>query len=139
MSVPHSPSQQHSTGVAGRVPAAFALGSAALLFVGGLGPWATAFGIEAPGEGPAGLVALAGLISLVLAGLHLHRGDRVSRQPMFWIAGLGCFTALVTVANLTTISSTMFGLVQPGWGLQLAFGASLTMVIAAVTTLVKRS
>jgi hypothetical protein len=112
------------------------LASAALMLVGAFGPWAKIFGFSVNGTDGSNDGWLVVLAAVVSAALLLWKRDAR-------IAGLGAIAggavgALVTIydrQNLTPDSADgelVDGLVQVGWGLNLAMLASISLAVAGV-------
>jgi hypothetical protein len=108
------------------------------LIVGGLGPWATAFGFESfAGTRMHGWRAvMVGLVGLAALGLHQLRGARL---PLIVAGVAGALAALLAIATLSKIHSdgavTVLGqqyrYVDPAWGLYLVLAGAIALVCSA--------
>jgi hypothetical protein len=116
--------------------------SALLMVVGGFGPWATALGITVSGTdgGDGWFLIIPGLLAGALLFRQVARPE--ARWPSIVILLLGALGALVAFVDLNDISSlgnTLLGdVVDTGWGLYLSTAASLSLVLAAVVTLIRK-
>jgi hypothetical protein len=121
-------------------PASFwfaSLGSLALI-VGGIGPWATAYGfLSLSGTSMHGWRAvIIGVLGLVMLGLHQLRGARL---PLIVAAGAGVLGAMLAITGLSKINSggvvTVFGqqyrYLDPAWGLYLVLAGSIALACFA--------
>lgn len=140
----------HTGGTGSQVPLAaarpqlslviWAATSAVLALVGCAGPWVTALfitraGLDTGDGRLVGALTLLGGIALALhgAGVLRHRAAPVLA------AIAGSLSALVAAVDLTGIGSDggvdFFGsriqVLQPGWGLYLTLGASISLAIAS--------
>jgi hypothetical protein len=114
--------------------------SVALMLVGAFGPWVKALGTSVNGTDGSNdgwlVVAAAGIGGLLFFVL------RERRQAGVWplLGGLGGLA--VTVHDRSNVQNAINGnalasaLVQVGWGLNLALGASISMTVAAVVYLI---
>lgn len=112
-------------------PVHWAMGAAAVLALGSIGPWAqvTFLGIVVSKGGLSGdgvitiILAIAAFASL----LRLNQGQ--SKGTAAVIAGV--LATGVSVYDLANISNKYSGVVHPGWGLYLAAVGSIALVIFA--------
>jgi hypothetical protein len=121
-------------------PASFWLASLGSLgmIVGGIGPWATAYGfLSLSGTSMHGWRSvIVGVVGLAMLGLHQLRG---SRLPLILAGVAGALAAMQAVATLSKINSggvvTVFGqnyrYLEPAWGLYLVLAGAITLVGAA--------
>jgi hypothetical protein len=126
---------ESAAGFAGQ-PASFWLASLASLgmIVGGVGPWATAWGfLSLSGTSMQGWrEVMVGLVGLAMLGLHQLRGARL---PLIVAAGAGALGAIQAIATLGKINSggafTVLGqeyrYLEPAWGLYLVLAAAVTL------------
>lgn len=112
----------------------WALAAAALMVVGGLGPWATAFrtiNVSGTSGGDGWLVVAAGAIAAAVLLMSRGRAGGV----------IGLLAALaggaVGAVDLSDIQSRSV-LVQPGWGIYVVIAGSVALGIASLTLLFKR-
>jgi hypothetical protein len=128
-------------------PASFWFASLASLglIVGGVGPWATAFGfLSLSGTSMQGWRSvMVGVVGLAMLGLHQMRGARV---PLIVAAVAGALAAVQAVATLGKINSggavTVLGqqyrYLDPAWGLYLVLAGAIALV-CSVSALVWRA
>jgi hypothetical protein len=105
--------------------------SAALMFVGALGPWAKAFGVLAVSgtDGDGVIVLIAGLIVGGAAWLH-RQGTRLWAVVIGILAAVvGAATSIYDLANIKSVLDNS-GVVTVGWGLWLDCIASVSAVVA---------
>jgi uncharacterized membrane protein YeaQ/YmgE (transglycosylase-associated protein family) len=118
--------------------------SALLMIVGGFGPWASVGAVTIKGTdgGDGWFLIVPGLLAGFLLFRQVTKPD--ARWPMILTAVLGAIGALVAVVDLSDINdlaseTAFFGdLVDTGWGLYLSLVASLSLIAAAIATLVRR-
>jgi uncharacterized membrane protein HdeD (DUF308 family) len=118
--------------------------SAVLMIVGGFGPWASVGDVTIKGTdgGDGWFLIVPGLLALVL--LFRQVSAPGARWPMILTALLGALGALVAVVDLSDINdlaseTAFFGdLVDTGWALYLSLIASLSVLAAAIATLIRR-
>ena len=118
-------------------PAIFWLASLASLcmIIGGVGPWATAYGmLSLSGTSMHGWRAVTvGVLGLAMLGLHKLRGARL---PLIVAGVAGALAAVQAIATLEKINSdgaiTVLGqqyrYLDPAWGLYLVLGAAIALV-----------
>jgi hypothetical protein len=121
-------------------PASFWFASLASLglIVGGVGPWATAYGfLSVSGTSMHGWRAvMVGVVGLAMLGLHQLRGARV---PLLVAGVAGVLAAIQAIDTLGQINSggavTVLGqqyrYVDPAWGLYLVFASAIVLLCAA--------
>jgi hypothetical protein len=130
---------QIATAFAGQ-PASFWFASLASLglIVGGIGPWATAYGfLSVSGTSMHGWrEVMVGVLGLAMLGLHQLRGARVA-LIIAGIAGvLGAIQAIDSLGKINSGGAVSFlghqyRYVDPAWGLYLVFTSALVLVCAA--------
>jgi hypothetical protein len=123
-----------------RQPASFWVASLASLaiIIGGVGPWATAFGyVSLSGTGMHGWrEVMVGVVGLAMLGLHQLLGGRL---PLIAASVAGLLGALGALAALSKIHSggalTVLGqtyrYVDPAWGLYLVLAGALVLLCSA--------
>ena len=121
-------------------PASFWLASLASigLIAGGLGPWATAFGfLSLSGTSMHGWRAVAaGIVGLVMVGLHQRRRGRL---PLVVAGAAGAFGALQAMTTLGKISTggavvvlgQQYRYLDAAWGLYLVLAGGIALLLAA--------
>ena len=121
-------------------PASFWLASLGSLgmIIGGIGPWATAFGyVSLSGTSMHGWRAVAvGVVALAMLGMHQLRRARL---PLIVAGGAGVLAVMQAIATLSQINSngavTVLGqqyrYVDPAWGLYLVLGGAIVLVCSA--------
>jgi len=121
------------------------LGSAALMIVGGFGPWATAFGgLSVSGtNGDGGFLIVGGVLAVALTIRHATRnGD--AWWPMIVATVIGVICVIVAIVDLASISSItednelLGDVLDPGWGLWMSVVAAGSLALASLTALVTR-
>jgi hypothetical protein len=105
------------------------------MIIGGVGPWATAFGyMTFAGTRMHGWRAvMVGVVGLAMLGLHQLRGTRL---PLIVAAVAGALAALLAIVTLAKIQSdgavTVLGqqyhYVNPAWGLYLVLVCAIALV-----------
>ena len=118
--------------------------SAVLMVVGGFGPWASALGVTISGTdgGDGWFLIIPGLLALGLLFVQASRAG--SRWPMILTILLGALGALVAIVDLNDInnlgseSALLDDVVDTGWALYLSLIASLSLILAAIATLIRR-
>ena len=141
---PVSPRERRELATAlAHTPAGLWLGIVASLgmIVGGVGPWATAFGyLSLSGTSMQGWREVAaGVVGLAMLGLHTLRGARL---PLLFAGVAGLLGAIGAIAMLEKIDSdgavTVLGrqyrYLDPAWGLYLVLAAAIALVLAAALT-----
>lgn len=116
------------------------LASAALMLIGAFGPWAKVFAISVSGTDGSNDGWLVVVIALASAALFAWKRD--TRKAGIWAIAGGAIGAIVTIYNRQNITSSpeeageagefMEGLVQVGWGLNLAMIASISLAITGI-------
>jgi hypothetical protein len=121
-------------------PASFWLASLASLgiVIGGVGPWATAFGfVSLSGTSMHGWRAvMVGVVGLAMLGLHQLRGARL---PLIVAGVAGALCAVQAISTLGEIHSggamTVLGqqyrYVDAAWGLYLVLAGAIALVCSA--------
>jgi hypothetical protein len=125
----------------GDQPAGFWLAALASvsLIIGGVAPWATAFGIVSiSGTSMHGWREVGvGAFGLAMLGLHLLRGARL---PLVMAGVAGALGATLAIAALNKISSggavTVLGVqyryMDAAWGLYLVLAGTITLLVCAL-------
>jgi hypothetical protein len=115
------------------------LGAAALMVIGGFGPWATVLGLAsvAGTHGDGWFLVLGGLAA---GGLVARQVTAGGRWPMVVAVVIGVLGAIVAIADLSDINSVADGspfgdIVDPGWGLYACLIGSVALAAFAVLTL----
>ena len=108
------------------------------MIVGGVGPWATAFGfISVDGTRLHGWNEVAlGVAGLLMLVVHWVRGARL---PLIVAAGAGAIGAMQAAATVSKLGSdgtlTVLGVqyryLDPAWGLYLVLGGGIALACAA--------
>jgi hypothetical protein len=111
------------------------LASALLMLLGAFGPWAKVFGFSVSGTDGSNDGWIVVVVAVVGAGLFLWR--RGTRYAGLWPVLAGAAGSAVTIYDRQNLSSAgdgelAEGLVQVGWGLNLAMLASISFSIAGV-------
>jgi len=112
------------------------LASAALMVVGAFGPWVELLGLSAGGTdgGNDGWLVIA--VAVAAAALFLWQ-RRKARAGAAALAG-GVLGAIITIYDRSNVGDAAGEagqageLVQVGWGLNLAIGASISLAIAGI-------
>jgi uncharacterized protein DUF2510 len=122
-------------------PRAFwlAAAGAALMIIGGLGPWATAFGtLDISGtKGDGWIVVGAGALGLVALWFFFAGQRRLALAVLAGLCGLaGAGTAIYDLVKLSGAGSEEFfgedvDLVDPAWGIYAAAAGSCALSVAA--------
>jgi len=118
--------------------------SAVLMVVGGFGPWATALGVSISGTdgGDGWFLIIPGL--LILGLLFVQTARPRARWPMILAMLLAAIGALVAIVDLNDINNlgaqdALFDdVIDTGWALYLSLIASLSVILSAIATLVRR-
>jgi hypothetical protein len=118
--------------------------SAVLMVVGGFGPWASALGVSISGTdgGDGWFLIIPGL--LILGLLFAQTARASARWPMILVVLLGALGALVAAVDLNDINSLggqdafLADAIDTGWALYLSLIASLSVILSAIATLVRR-
>lgn len=131
---PGAPGAPQAAALAGnRVPALWwALGAAALMVVGGLGPWATALGVvDVSGTKGDGWIAIF-LGALAAAVLWFAKGK--AGPVVALIAGaIGLLVAIIDFADISSLGE----LVDPAWGIFAVIAGSVALGVAAIVLLAR--
>jgi hypothetical protein len=124
------------------------LGSAALMAVGAIGPWAKALFISVSGlDGDGWIVLIGAVVIVAMILVHVRRHAVRSRRPWwpFAVAFLAVVVAAVTaIYDASNIqreisNSEVEGLASVGWGLWLDCVASVSAGVAVVVSFLKRN
>jgi hypothetical protein len=118
--------------------------SAVLMVVGGFGPWASALGVSISGTdgGDGWFLIIPGL--LILGLLFAQTARASARWPMILVVLLGAIGALVAAVDLNDINSLggqdafLADAIDTGWALYLSLIASLSVILSAIATLIRR-
>jgi hypothetical protein len=122
-------------------PASLWLASLASLgmIVGGVGPWATAFGVVSlSGTSMHGWRAvMVGAVGLAMLGLHQLRGARLPLIVAGVAAALGALQAIATLGKINsggavTVLGQQYRYLDPAWGLYLVLASAIALVCSAV-------
>jgi hypothetical protein len=119
---------------AGRTTLWWTIASAALMVIGGLGPWVNAPLLDAAGTSGDGWFLIIGGLA---AGAEAARRMLAPRH-LLGIIGLALVGAVGTVVAIVDLGSfdgdngTLAGLIHPGWGLYLSLLSSLSLCAATV-------
>lgn len=112
------------------------------MIAGGLGPWATVFGIaDVPGtNGDGWFLIVGGAAGGALLLVHSRRSPNRRWQPiaLALIGGACAAVAAIDLANVARISGDELGLVDPAWGLFVSFVASLSAFAAGLLIAITR-
>jgi hypothetical protein len=121
------------------------LGSAALMVVGGFGPWATAFGaLGVNGTNGDGWFLIIGGIAAAVLAVRYAMPEGSGTWPMIVAALIGAGCTVVAIVDLADISSLtdnseiLGDIVDPGWGLWMSAVAAGSLTLASIATLVRR-
>jgi hypothetical protein len=118
-------------------PASFWLAALASLamIIGGVGPWATAFGyMSLSGTSMHGWRSvMVGLIGLAMLGVHLLRRARLPLIVAGILGALGAVQAIATWAKINsggavTVFGQQYRYVNPAWGLYLVLAGAIALV-----------
>lgn len=114
----------------------WAVASAALMVIGGFGPWATALGtINVSGtDGDGWFVIIGGVAAGVLLWRQLQTG---SRKMGIAAAVIGALCTLIAFYDFTDVNRVadaagLGDVIDPAWGLYLSILASASLTAAAV-------
>jgi hypothetical protein len=116
--------------------------SATAMVLGGLGPWATAFGaLSVSGtSGDGWLLIAGGAVAVALTVVHVRRQGR-ARWPMIVVGLIGSGCAIAAIIDLGDIASATDGsdllgdAVSPGWGIWLSVASSASLALASILAL----
>ena len=117
-------------------PASFWSASLASLavIVGGVGPWATAWGfLSLSGTSMHGWRAVfMGVVGLAMLALHQLRGTRIPLLVAGVAGALGAMQAIATLGQINsngavTVLGQEYRYVDPAWGLYLVFCAGIVL------------
>jgi hypothetical protein len=118
-------------------PASFWSASLASLgmIVGGIGPWATAFGfLSLSGTSMQGWRAvMVGVVGLAMLGLYQLRGARLPLIVAGVAAALGAMQAIASLGEISsggavTVLGQQYRYVDPAWGLYLVLAGAIALV-----------
>jgi hypothetical protein len=136
-----SPRQRSEIAAAfARQPASIWFASLASLgmIVGGVGPWATAFGFwSLSGTSMHGWRSvMVGVVGLAMLGLHQLRGARLPLIVAGVAGALGAIQAFATLADINsggamTVLGQQYRYLDPAWGLYLVLAGAITLVCSA--------
>jgi hypothetical protein len=121
-------------------PASFWVAALASLgiIIGGVGPWATAFGFESfSGTSMHGWrEVIVGVVGLAMLALHQLVGARLPLIVASVTGALGAFGALATVSKIhsggaVTVLGQQYRYVDPAWGLYLVLVAAIVLMCSA--------
>jgi hypothetical protein len=136
-----SPRQRLEIGAAfAGQPASFWSASLASLgmIVGGVAPWATAFGfLTLSGTSMHGWRSvMVGVVGLAMLGLHQLRGGRLPLIVAGVAGALGAMQAIVSLGEIysggaVTILGQQYRYVDPAWGLYLVLAGAIALVCSA--------
>jgi hypothetical protein len=121
-------------------PASFWLASLAALgiIIGGVGPWATAFGfVSLSGTSMHGWRAVTvGAVALAMLALHQLRAGRLTLIVAAVAGALGAIQAISTLDTIhsdgaMTVLGQQYRYLDPAWGLYLVLLAAVTLAGAA--------
>jgi hypothetical protein len=119
------------------------LASGLLMALGGVGPWAKAFGVSIGGTdgGDGWFLIVGGLAAAAVAGRRL--ASPRGRRGLIGFAVVGVVCVVVTIIDLADIGSmadgTAFGsVIDAGWGIYLSLIASLSLLAATVVAFIQQ-
>jgi hypothetical protein len=105
------------------------------LIIGGVGPWATAFGfMSLSGTSMHGWREVtAGLVGLAMLGVYQLLGARLPLVVAGVMGALGAIQALATLSRLSsggavTVLGQQYRYVEPAWGLYLVLVGAIVLV-----------
>jgi hypothetical protein len=105
------------------------------MIIGGVGPWATAFGFESfAGTQMHGWRAVSvGVLALAMLGLHQVRGARLPLIVAGVGGALGALLAIATLAKIhsggaVTVLGQQYRYINPAWGLYLVLAGAIALV-----------
>jgi len=108
------------------------------MIVGGVGPWATAWGfLSLSGTSMHGWRAVfAGVVGLAMIGLHQLRGRRIPLVVAGVAGALGAIQAIGTLGQINsggavTVLGQEYRYVEPAWGLYLVLVGGIVLACAA--------
>ena len=108
------------------------------MIVGGVGPWATAFGfLSLSGTSMHGWRAvMVGIVGLAMLGLHQLSGARLPLIVAGVAGALGAMQAVATLGNINsggavTVLGQQYRYVDPAWGLYLVLAGAIALVCSA--------
>jgi drug/metabolite transporter (DMT)-like permease len=124
------------------------LGSALLMAIGAIGPWAKALFVSVSGlDGDGWFVLIAAVVIVAMTLIHLRRHAGRSRRP-WWpfavalVAGvIAAATAIYDANNVQReiSNSDLEGVASVGWGLWLDCVASVSAAVAVIAAFLKRN
>ncbi len=116
--------------------------SAALMVLGGLGPWATIADVATVNgtDADGWFLIVGGLLAAALALPVLLRGK--ARRSLLIATGVGAIATLIAAVDLADVNglggAEVFGLaVDTGWGLYLSLLGSLSVAVASLVAWLK--
>jgi hypothetical protein len=114
----------------------------AAMVAGGLGPWATVFGIaDVSGtHGDGWFLIAGGTAGGTLLLVHARRSPQRRWLPLVQtlLAAVCVAVAGYDLANIARVSDSGFDVVDPAWGLYVSFVASLSAVAAGLLIAIAR-
>jgi hypothetical protein len=109
------------------------------LIIGGIGPWATSFGvITVSGTSMHGWREVGvGVFCLVMLGLHLLRGARLPLVMAGVAAALGAMLAIAALSKISsggavTVLGVQYRYMDAAWGLYLVLAGTITLLVCAL-------
>jgi hypothetical protein len=113
------------------------LGSGVLMVVGAFGPWATVFGFSVSGTDGSNDGWLVVAAAAIGGGLYYAMRRRSDAGVWPLLAGLAGLAVTAYDRQNLQVTGVFAGVVQVGWGLNLALIASVSMAIAGVFAVVQ--
>jgi hypothetical protein len=108
------------------------------MIVGGIGPWATAFGfLSLSGTSMHGWrEVMVGVVGLAMLALHQLRGARLALIVAGVAGALGAMQAIATLGKINsggavTVLGQQYRYVDPAWGLYLVLASAIVLVCSA--------
>jgi hypothetical protein len=124
------------------------LGSAVLMAIGAIGPWAKALFVSVSGlDGDGWFVLLGAVVIVAITLIHVRRHATRNRRP-WWPFAVGLLAAVIAAATAIydanniqreISESDIEGIASVGWGLWLACVASVSAGVAVVFAYLKRN
>jgi len=139
---PAGESKQLTRTTASRRPPVFwsTAAAAALMIIGGFGPWATVLGaLSVSGtNGDGWFLIIGGIAAGALLFTHASK-PRSWKAILMTVIGLICaIVAVVDLADIHNVAGDSSGMVSAAWGIYISLLASLGLLAAAIYTIVKR-
>jgi hypothetical protein len=113
--------------------------AALCVVIGGVGPWATAFGVMSlSGTSMEGWrEVIAGIVALAMLGLYQLLGARLPLILAGIAGALGAMQALATLARIhsggaVTVLGQQYRYLDAAWGLYLVLAGAIALVCCAV-------